>query len=226
MDFGKAFSFVFEDEDWIKKVGIGALLSLTIIGLIPVLGWGLEITKRVIKKEEEVLPDWDDFGGYITRGFLTFVVAFVYTLPVTLVSGCGSGLTAAASSYGEDALYTAAGIVTACLSCLTFIYSIAAYMVLPAAIANYAATDEFGAAFKFGEIFKMVKENLGTYGMVLLGGIVASLVSGVGVIACGIGIFITMAYAMAINGHLWGQAYDVSKSASPVDPAEPLPAAD
>ena len=78
MDFGKAFSFVFEDEDWIKKIGIGALLSLTVIGLIPVLGWALEITKRVINKDAEVLPDWSDFGGYITRGFLTFVIVFVY----------------------------------------------------------------------------------------------------------------------------------------------------
>ena len=28
MDFGKAFSFVFEDEDWIKKIGVGGLISL------------------------------------------------------------------------------------------------------------------------------------------------------------------------------------------------------
>ena len=226
MDFGKAFSFVFEDEDWIKKIGVGALLSLTVIGLIPVLGWALEITKRVINKDAEVLPDWSDFGGYITRGFLTFVVVFVYTLPITVLSGCGTGLTALTDSYGEDALTTIAWVVTACFTCLTFVYSIAVYLILPAAVANYAATDEFGAAFKFGEIFKMVKENLGTYGMVLLGGIVASLVSGLGVIACGIGVFITMAYAMAINGHLWGQAYNVSKSGSPADPAAPLPAAD
>jgi len=41
MDFGKAFSFVFEDEDWIKKIGVGGLISLIpVIGVFLVLGWG------------------------------------------------------------------------------------------------------------------------------------------------------------------------------------------
>ncbi len=227
MDFGKAFSYVFDDEDWIKKIGIGALLSLIpIVGWFVILGWGVEITKRVINKTPETLPDWSDFGGYLTRGFLAFLVLFVYTLPVTLLSGCGTGLTALADSFGEDALTTIAWVLTACFSCITFLYSIFAYLIIPAAVANYAVTDEIGAAFKFGEIFKMVRENLGTYGMVLLGGLVASLVSGLGVIACGIGVLITMVYGVAINGHLWGQAYDVSKSGTTVDPAAPLPAAD
>ncbi len=129
MDFGKAFSFVFEDEDWIKKIGVGALLSLTVIGLIPVLGWALEITKRVIKKDDEILPDWSDFGGYITRGFLVFVVVFVYTLPITVLSGCGTGLTALSDSYGEEALTAIALVVTICFSCVTFLYSLAAYLI-------------------------------------------------------------------------------------------------
>ena len=78
MDFGKAFSYVFDDEDWIKKIGIGALLSLIpIVGWFVILGWGVEITKRVINKNPEILPDWSDFGGYLTRGFLAFVVLFV-----------------------------------------------------------------------------------------------------------------------------------------------------
>lgn len=225
MDFGKAFSFVFEDEDWIKKIAIGGLLALTVIGLIPVLGWGFEITRRVIKKEEEVLPDWSDFGGYLTRGFLVFVIAFVFLLPVTLVNLCTTGVPFLYEN-ADDTLAVIATIVTVCFACFSFIYSAAAYLILPAAIGNYAVTDEFGAAFKIGDIFKMVRDNLGTYGMVLLGGIVATMVSGLGVIACGIGVFLTMVYAIAINGHLWGQAYNVSTGGAPASPAEALPAAD
>jgi hypothetical protein len=224
MDFGQAFTFVFDDEDWIKKIGLGGLLSLIpIIGWLIVLGWGVEITKRVINKDPEILPDWSDFGGYLMRGFLVFLVVFVYMLPVTIFSGCSGGLTALADSYGEDAIITAAWAITSCISCVIFLYSIATYLILPAAIGKYAITDELGEAFKLNEIFSMVRENLGTYGMVLLGGLVASLVSGLGVIACVIGVLFTMVYAMAINGHLWGQAYSVSKTGAP---AEPIPAAD
>ncbi len=34
MDFAKAFSFVFDDPDWVQKIVIGGLVSL-----IPVIGW-------------------------------------------------------------------------------------------------------------------------------------------------------------------------------------------
>ena len=225
MDFGKAFTFVFEDEDWIKKIGVGGLISLIpVIGVLLVLGWGVEVTKRVIKGEAEILPDWSDFGGYLTRGFLVFLVAFVYMLPVILIQACSS--IPFLVENPDETLTIIFSIVAICFGCVTFIYSIAAYMILPAAVASYAVTGELGAAFKLGELFKLVKENLGVYGMVLLGGIVAGLVSGLGVIACVIGVLFTTVYAMAINGHLWGQAYVVSTSGKPADPAEPVPAAD
>ena len=224
MDFGKAFSFVFEDEDWIKKIGVGGLISLIpVIGIFLVLGWGVEVIKRVIRGEAEVLPDWSDFGGYLTRGFLVFLVAFVYMLPVILIQGCAS--LPFFFEAADETLVTIITIVNVCFGCLTTLYSIAAYLVLPAAIANYAATDEIGAAFKLGEIFKMVRDNIGTYAMVLLGGIVAGFISSLGTIACVIGVIFTMVYAMAINGHLWGQAYKVSKSGAAADSSKPLPAA-
>ncbi len=225
MDFGKAFSFVFEDEDWIKKIGVGGLISLIpIIGIFLVIGWGVEVTKRVIRDDAEILPDWSDFGGYLTQGFLVFLVIFVYMLPVILIQTCSS--LPFLYEGADEILTTIFTIVVVCFGCLTTLYSIVAYLVLPAAIANYAATGEIGAAFKLGEIFKMVRENIGTYAMVLLGGIIASLVSSLGVIACAIGVLFTMVYAMAINGHLWGQAYKVSKSDAIADLAKPLPAAD
>jgi hypothetical protein len=222
MDFGKAFSFVFEDEDWLKKIGVGGLLALIpVVGFLVVMGWGLEIAKRVIQGDEEVLPAWDDFGGYLTKGFLLFLIVFVYTLPVVLVQGCSS--LPYLYENADDTLTTIFTIVTICFSCFTFLYSLAAYLVLPAAAGRYAATGELGEAFKIGEIIKMVRNNLGTYALVLLGGIVASLVASLGSIACVIGVLFTMVYAMAINGHLWGQAY-VDSTAGVSD--EPLPAAD
>jgi len=216
MDFGKAFSFVFEDEDWVKKIAVGGLISLIpVIGIFLVLGWGVEITKRVINGDVEVLPDWSDFGGYLSRGFMVFVIAFLIFLPVILVQSCGSGLPFLTESYDQEALTTAMWVLSACFTCITILYSIVAYMILPAAVARYAATGEFGAAFKLGEIFKVVRNNLGTYAMVLLGGILASMVASLGTIACVIGVLFTTVYSFAINGHLWGQAYNCLLYTSP-----------
>ena len=225
MDFGKAFSFVFEDEDWVKKIAVGGLFSLIpVIGIFVVLGWGVEITKRVINGDTEVLPEWNDFGGYLSRGFMVFLIGFVFMLPVILVTTC-SNLTYLYEN-ADETLLTIFSIISICFGCFTFLYSIAAYMVLPAAVARYAVTGEVGAAFKIGEIFKVVRNNLGTYGMVLLGGIVASLVASLGSIACVIGVLFTTVYSFAVNGHLWGQAYRVSGSGTAAASAEPVPAAD
>ncbi|MCD4801393.1 MAG: DUF4013 domain-containing protein [Anaerolineales bacterium] len=224
MDFGKAFSFVFEDEDWIKKIGVGGLISLIpVIGAFLVLGWGVEVVKRVIRDDAEILPDWSDFGGYLARGFLVFLVAFVYMLPIILLQVCSS--LPFLYEAADETLLTLFTIVTVCFGCVTLLYSIAAFLVLPAAIANYAATDDISAAFKLGEVFKMVRDNIGTYAMVLLGGIVASIVASLGSIACVIGVLFTSVYSFAINGHLWGQAYKISKSGVVADPKKPLPKA-
>jgi len=225
MDFGKAFTFVFDDEEWVKKIALGGLLSLIpVIGIFLVIGYGLEVTKRVIKGDAEVLPDWSDFGGYLTKGFLVFLIVFVYLLPVFLIQACTS--IPFLIDTPDDTLAVIFTIVTICFGCFTFLYSLAAYLVLPAAVGRYAATGELGQAFKLGAIFGMVKDNLGTYGMVLLGGIVASLVASLGSIACVIGVLFTMVYSMAVNGHLWGQAYNVSVGGPAASPAEALPAAD
>jgi hypothetical protein len=46
MEFGKAFSFPFEDQDWVKKLGIaGLLMIIPIIGWLAVAGWGIEMGK-------------------------------------------------------------------------------------------------------------------------------------------------------------------------------------
>jgi len=225
MDFGKAFTFVFDDEEWVKKIALGGLLSLIpVIGIFLVIGYGLEVTKRVIKGDAEVLPDWSDFGGYLTKGFLVFLIVFVYLLPVFLIQACTS--IPFLIDTPDDTLAVIFTIVTICFGCFTFLYSLAAYLVLPAAVGRYAATGELGQAFKLGAIFGMVKDNLGTYGMVLLGGIVASLVASLGSIACVIGVLFTMVYSIAVNGHLWGQAYNVSVGGPAASPAEALPAAD
>ncbi|MGD2058732.1 MAG: DUF4013 domain-containing protein, partial [Anaerolineales bacterium] len=87
MDFGLAFSYVFEDEEWVKKLVITAIIAIIpIVGQIALLGWSLEITRRVIREEATPLPDWSDFGGLFTLGVKAFVVAFVFSLPLMFIS--------------------------------------------------------------------------------------------------------------------------------------------
>jgi len=215
MNLGKAFSFAFEDPDWIKKLLIGALITLIpIIGGIVVLGWGLEITRRVIHKESPLLPDWSDFGGYLVKGLQAFVIAFVYMLPIILVSVCSQSATALVGQGDIDqTVVTAITVVSACLSCVVALYGVLMSFVLPAAFANFVASGQLGAGFRFGEIIGLVRAAPVAYLLVLVGAFVASIIASLGVILCIVGMFFTYVYAATINAHLWGQAYNEASAA-------------
>ena len=224
MDFGLAFSYVFEDEDWVKKLAVASVLCLTVIGIIPVLGWGLEVIRRVIKEEPEPLPDWSEFGQYFVKGILITLVIFIYFLPITVLGSCNAGIGSLLGNTGEDFAAPLFWILTSCLSCLYFIYGLGVSLIIPAALGNYAASGEFGSVFKLGEIFRIVKNNLGNYGLVFLGMLLSYIIAPIGTIVCVIGVAVTTAYAILFNSHLMGQAYKV---AAPGDalPAGPIPEA-
>ena len=222
MDFGLAFSYVFEDEDWVKKLALASVLCLTVIGIIPVLGWGLEVIRRVIKEDPEPLPNWTEFGQYFVKGLLVILVGFVYSLPIIVVGSCNAGAGALLGNTGEDFATPLIWILTTCLSCLYVLYGLGISLVIPAALGNYAASGEFGSVFKLGEIFRIVKDNLGNYGLVFLGLLLSNIIAPLGAVACGIGAAITSAYAILFNSHLMGQAYKVAAPGGDL-PADPIP---
>lgn len=150
MEFGRAFSYAFEDSEWIKKVGIAALVFLIpLVGPIILMGWSLEIIRRVILDDPQPLPDWSNFGGFVGKGFKTFVVILAYALPVILIVICGQAVTfgsAAALENNPETASTVALVASICMGCFALIFGILAGLLIPPALGNLAATEEMGAA--------------------------------------------------------------------------------
>jgi hypothetical protein len=219
MEYGRAFSYVFEDAEWMKKVGIAALVILIpLVGPIILMGWGLEITRRVINLDPSPLPGWEDFGSYLSKGFQAFVVSLVYALPVLLIVGCGQvTIFGSAAALGNNLDSDVAGglitAVSACTGCLALILGIAAGILSPAAIGKLADTGQLGAAFRIGEVFATFRAAVGPYiiSMVIVA-VAAMVLSPVGALACGIGALVTSALISAFSGHLYGQAYNLAKT--------------
>ena len=93
---------------WIKKIAIAALFVLIpFIGPLFLAGWGLEITRRVIKEDPEPLPGWSNFGNYLVKGFQLIIIGFVYALPIILIQACTQGayLAGADNFAGDGASY-------------------------------------------------------------------------------------------------------------------------
>jgi hypothetical protein len=207
MDFGRAFTYPFEDPDWLKKIGLVALVSLIpILGMFIVMGWSLEITRRIIAQAMRPLPDID-FGANFTDGLKVFAVVFVYLLPVWVLTIPLGVLPAFFADQGGGAEAFMAIIITCCTG-IIILFSFALAFILPAAYGTLAATGSIGAALRFSEVIGLVRAAPGAYLLVLLGTMLSGIIAQLGAIACFIGVFATFTYAMAVNGHLYGQAFN------------------
>ena len=208
MDFGLAFSFPFQDEKWIEKIVIAAVIGIIpIIGWFALLGWSIEIGRRVINGDDEVLADWSDFGGLLTLGFKAWVAALVFSIPLIIVWIPVVIFTGVVGSTDGDAAGAIISLVSFCMICLTFTYTIALLFALPASYGRLAATDGLVESLNFRELWTIVSNAPSAYLIVLLGYIVAGFIASLGTILCFVGIFLTTAYSLAVEGHLLGQAY-------------------
>ena len=225
MDIGKSFTFVFEDDAWITKILIAAVilflgtffLWLFFIPLILAVallnGYMVEIIRQVVGSKVDGLPEWDNWGDLIADGLKVLVIQIVYALPIIVLSCCLI-VPIVIGAENSEALGVVLGVV---LGCFMVLWAIALSVVLPAATAVFAATGDLAAAFRFGEVFALVRDNLSTYLITLVMSWVASFVGGLGGAVCGLGTFLTAPYGTMVTGHLYAQAY-VASTAPPAQP--------
>lgn len=209
MNFGEAFGFVFKDSDWFKKI-IGPVLCglIPIVGQFVLMGYMIKTAKNVINGDPFPLPTLD-FGADLGLGFNVFIINLVYVLPVGILGGIAGGLSGAMVNADETVKIILI-ILMACFGLLAFLFSIVILFLMPVGLANFAAKGKLGAAFKFKELFKMLKSNFTAWLLVILGSIIGGFIAPLGAIACGIGVLLTAAYSQLIYNHLLGQAYKVS----------------
>lgn len=214
MDFGRAFTFVTEDPDWLKKILINGLIMLIpVVGTLYVLGWALEVGRRTANYEEPVrLPELE-FGRYLGLGIKAFVVMFVYTLPAMVLAPSLNILVSMASGSGtnSDIVGVLAMLVSMVCFCVIFLYFLVYMFMYPAIVMRTTMTNSIGAGLKLGEVFALVKAAPSAYLIAILGVLAASFAASlIGGLLCGVGVIFTSVYSMAVTGHFIGQAYRVA----------------
>lgn len=206
MNFGLSFSYIFADEDWFKKLLLPALCMLIpVVGWMVAVGWALKAAKNVIDGVENPLPDLD-FGNDILRGLFAFLISFVYSLPVTFLTSLSGWISGWNINNNEIATW-GVGLITAVIGLVAFLLGVVAAFLSLGGVANYIAKDDLGAAFRLGEVWKLLTSNLGDWVLVALGTVLAvGIIGPLGTIACVIGVVLTMTFGLAVMGHLIGQA--------------------
>ncbi len=207
MDIGKAFTFPFDDEDWVKKLIIGAVLLIIPIVNFITFGYMIRTMRNVAEGRAKPLPEWDQWGDDFMKGLMVVLAAFIYSLPIILVNGLTAILGAIASSANSEGVQGVMALCTTVLSCLSGLWGLVVGIFVPAAVVKYAQEGEFGSFFKFSEIFAWIRDNIKDYIIAVLVIIVARILASLGVIACGIGILFTMFWATVTMGHILGQLW-------------------
>jgi hypothetical protein len=236
MEMGRSFTFPFQDRSWLSKLLIAAVISLVPILNFALVGWMVEIARRVMSHELEELPGWDDFGKKWMGGLYYTVAGFIYALPVILVLCILGGINLSAiamasnSSSTQDtinAIMAGSGVVIFCLSCLMALYGLLLSVLMPGLLVHYAKEGTFGSLFKLGVVYGKIRENAATFftawivalvfafvaGLALGGaGAILSVIPCIGWIAA---LFISMLatpYISAVYSHLFGQYGDKAYS--------------
>lgn len=225
MDIGKSFSYPFEDDQWISKLLIGAVVNAVPILNFAFTGYTIDIIRNVSDGVTLPLPDWSEFGDKFVKGFLIWAAGFIYSLPAIFLSCLPIGFffIPVARTEGSNinetffSVFTGIGIF---LVCLLVIYLLLLSFYLPAVYINFARKGSFGSCFEIGEIIGIVSANFGQYltawlitivGATIVGIIITVLGAFVGWIIC-IGWILAWVvgavggvYILAIMSHLFGQ---------------------
>jgi hypothetical protein len=223
MDFGKAFTFMFQDDRWLAKLGIGTLLVLVgiflapmLIGIVPLIivtGYSLVALDNVRLGHEHPLPEWQDWGRFFMLGLKAFVALFVWALPLFLGFVpvlAGSVLSDNGNSNGAGAI---AALLIICGSCMMFLWGLFIALLTPAIYARLAATGRLAAAFELGRIWEFTRDNLGNVIiailLVWLAGIIAAVLGTLGFMLLCVGAILTIPLASLwqylVQAHLFGQ---------------------
>lgn len=216
LDIGRAFTFTFEDQNWIVKVLIGGVISLLSFLLIPIpllVGYFLTVIENVYAGRDLPLPEWSDLGRYFSRGLMVTIGSILYTIPVWVFAICVFVMLAVTAD-NQDA-GGAVGVVTLCLYCLLLLYGLLLAFWLPGAILQYLEVGSLGGMFQFGQIWALISRNLGQYFVVILLYIGASFLGGiVGSLTCGILSPWASFWASLVGAHLLGQYWRLQRPAS------------
>ncbi|MBK8051143.1 MAG: DUF4013 domain-containing protein [Anaerolineales bacterium] len=138
-------------------------ILIGVVGFLIVMGYCVRLLRNIGNGDRLPLPEWDDWGGDLTRGFKLAVVSFVWALPMILLSlpVAISGIFMGIGSENDAGFFTAIGGIGMSFGyCLLLLYGIFYALVTPGFTLWYARTDEISGGLRFTEIWHWTREHL------------------------------------------------------------------
>lgn len=211
VNFRKAFTYIFDDEQWFEKLIIPLLVSfIPLVGQFAMLGYVLRTINNVHQNLVNPLPSFD-FGEDLSRGFRYSLVTLVYSLPAFLLALIFALLSNVMNSNSNPGTEFIGIMLMFLFVSLIFVYSIALVLIQPLIMANFAVKNTFASGFEFGNFFRLLRKNFSAWLLVYAGQILTALIAPFGIILLFVGVAVTGFYGQLFIAHLTGQAMIASE---------------
>jgi hypothetical protein len=235
----ETFAWPFKGEDWKNRFLIGSLMYLAVylfsvlgwLGVIAAYGYSFVIMRAVMRGDQPTLPKWERYNELLTDGVKGLLSSFGYLVPMSLVILCAIlslcvGLfapilsDASPTSQGNMAYlpWMSAGLIG--FFVLTFVAWLIAFVIgIPATIgmAQYLRTGKISAGYRLGEVWKILRANIGGF----VGALAINFAIGIGlstfvlllnftIILCCLNQFVmapVLFYQTLLWAYLFGVAY-------------------
>ena len=207
LDYASPFTFLFRDKAWLKKFVIASLLTYTLVGAAPVLGWMIEIVRQVGRAEVSELPDWTDWKPYWQLGGQFAFINAVWLLPFLVGTILVYLPLIFANQLQGEILLAIWGGTLLCVLFFLFIYAIIYAFFFPAMQVLLARTGSTWQSANPVRLLKTVRAHFTQYLIVFL--IVGLALFNVMLVAAALTLFLLLppllVYTGLVTAHFAGQ---------------------
>ncbi|MFN8527911.1 MAG: DUF4013 domain-containing protein [Anaerolineae bacterium] len=216
MTITRAFTFVFEDPDWVNKLvvlilivavsGVFSPFLIGLLGLAIVLGYQGQLIRNVRASATPLLPRWDDFGRLLSDGLPVLVALIVYTLPNLLIGGVTWFTTSAAGNTS----IVSGGVslaIACCLFPLILVYNLVTLPMFTIAQGRYAENHQVNSFFEIGSLWDVLRTQFDAVAQWWIGMVIVGLAfSAASLIPC-LGWLVAMGLLPTTTGALAGMLH-------------------
>lgn len=169
LDYRAPFGFIFADQRWWKKLALASLLTYTLIGAAPVLGWTIEVVRRVAHGEEQLLPEFDDWPKYWSLGGKFAMVNALWLLPILLATFLLYLIPALLIGRLPDiSVLLFFGGTLLCISLFALLYSLVYIFFLPPMMAALAQGASPWQAANPRHLWRIARPHFVEYGIIFI----------------------------------------------------------
>jgi len=211
---GDAFGWAFKDPAWLGKIAIqGLILIIPIVGWIATAGWLMMAFENARSGRNELPAAGFHLGRGIAISGVYVIYAIVLGIPGIILNSIGSHTVTTQSGFS----YTTGSPLGSLWSLVSGLFLDFLIPTLIVMVFHHG----FRGGFDLGNVWKYATSNLSNS---VIGGLVifvSGLIGALGLIACCIGIFFTIVYAVSIQAGV--AAWFERVQSAPAAPAAPPP---